>query len=45
MPAHSMAAVWSSLGVNNLSRCMSTIVFMSLSSKQMHIYMYLKLKH
>ena len=23
---HSMAAVWSSLGVNNLSGCMSTIV-------------------
>ena len=44
MAVHSMAAVWSSLGVN-LSGCMSTIVFMSLSSKQMHIYMYLKLKH
>ena len=26
MAVHSMAAVWSSLGVNNLSGCMSTIV-------------------
>ena len=42
VPVHSMAAVCSLV---NHSGCMSTIVFMSLSSEEMHIYMYLKLKH
>ena len=43
---HSMDPVCSLVWVlTSHEGCMSTIVFMSLSSKEMHIYMYLKLKH
>lgn len=43
---HSMAAVCSLVWVlTSHEGCMSTTVFMSLSSKEIHIYMYLKLKH